>query len=154
MTAGLSAHQPAEYLKTKSPDRYIRSKWDPALYINMPKFVVMSYCYCRQNLVIDLMDHPALPATAAVPSHLDPEGLPRGLAVDLVQQRGELPARAALVDAGHELGVGVLAEDVAHALLPPDGRVDLVGQVLLHVPGLDVGLRRGGVRDIPILGHL
>ena len=122
--------------------------------VYIPKFVVISYYYCQQNLVADLMDHPALPAAAATPSHLDPEGLPRGLAVDLVQQRGELAARAALVDARHELGVGVLAEDVAHALLPLDGRVDLLRQVLLHVRGLDVGLRRMGVRDITILGHL
>ena len=60
-------------------------------------------------------------------SHLDPEGLPGGLAVDLVQHGGELAPRTALVHARHQLGLGVLAEDLSHALLPLDGGADLFG---------------------------
>ena len=75
-------------------------------------------------------------------SHLDPEGLPGGLAVDLVEHGGELAPRTALVHAGHELGLGVLAEDVAHALLPLDGRADLFGEILLDVLAIDVDLHR------------
>ena len=73
-------------------------------------------------------------------SHLDPQGLPGGLAVDLVQHGGELAPRTTLVNAGHQLGLGVLTEDLAHALFPLDGGADLFGEVLLNVLGIHIDL--------------